>query len=522
MFVPETRIDAEPNGQSMSNNASPIEEEGAVGVEVLKTSSVTEDVSSTDTIHQFVHLGRRKALLYHRRRIGDAMVLAMGEGMALLAALGLAHYLDLWWTETATWPVWAWGLPVLWWGIASFSRLLPGWGLGAAEELRRMTLGLITLFTGTAALLFLSKQAGAGRMFLAMGGLLALILLPTARALSKYVLIRLNKWGVPVVVYGCNGTVKELCAALRNERTIGYNPVGIFHSNPELWGDRIWGIPVLGGLEQNTPEVPVALLIGEGMSRKQLEKLLDGPLSLYRRVIFIPSLPDSLPILGVRSCGLAGRPAFEINRELTDPVAQIIKRLFDLALVLGTLPFWAPLIGLIALFVWLGDRKAPFFLHRRIGHNGKPIRVIKFRTMVPDAQKILEAYLEQHPEARKEWEENFKLRNDPRITKIGRWLRKYSLDELPQLWNVIRGELSLVGPRPIIEDEIRKYGDKFKLYLRVKPGITGIWQVSGRNDTSYEYRVTLDAFYVRNWSIWLDLVILIRTIRVVIKGDGAY
>ncbi|WP_072714042.1 undecaprenyl-phosphate galactose phosphotransferase WbaP [Rhodothermus profundi] len=497
-------------------------DEGAAGVEVLVTSPAPGDVTATDSAHQFIHLGRRKALLYHRRRIGDALILAVGEGLALLAALGLAYHLDLWLTGAASWPVWAWGFPVLWWGIAAFSRLLPGWGLGAAEELRRMTLGLVTLFVGTAALLFLAKQAETGRMLLAMGGPLALVMLPATRAFIKYILVRLNKWGVPVVIYGCNGTVKELCAALRNERAIGYNPVGIFHGSPELWGEKIWGIPVLGGLNQNTDEVPVALLIGEGLNKKLLEKLLDGPLSLYRRVIFIPSLPDSLPILGVRSCGLAGRPAFEINRELTDPVAQVIKRLFDLVFVVGTLPLWAPLIAIIALLIWLSDRKAPFFMHQRIGYKGRPIRVIKFRTMVPNAQEVLETYLEQHPEARKEWEENFKLKNDPRVTRIGKWLRKFSLDELPQLWNVLRGELSLVGPRPIVEEEARKYGDKFDLYLRVKPGVTGIWQVSGRNDTSYEYRVMLDSFYVRNWSIWLDLVILIRTIRVVLQGHGAY
>jgi len=521
MFVPESRPDAEPESYRMSPNASPLNE-GAAEVEVVTTSPEAGDVSVTDTAHRFLHLGRRKALLYHRRRLGDAVALALGESLGLLAALVLAHRVDLWLTGTAAWPTWAWGLPVLWVGIAAFSRLLPGWGLGAAEELRRTTLGLVTLFTITAALLFLTRQAGAGRLLLAAGGVLALFTVPAGRAFTKYLLIKLDKWGVPVVVYGCNGSVKELCAALRHERTIGYNPIGIFHSDSELWGERIWGIPVLGGLDQNTTAAPIALLIGEGLDRASLEQLLDGPLSLYRRVIFIPSLPDSLPVLGVRSCGLAGRPAFEINRELTDPVAQGIKRLFDLALVGITLPLWAPLVGVIALMVWLGDRKSPFFLHRRIGYRGRPIRVIKFRTMVPDAQKVLQAYLEANPEARKEWEENFKLKNDPRVTKIGRWLRKFSLDELPQLWNVLRGELSLVGPRPIIEDEVKKYGDKFDLYLRVKPGVTGLWQVSGRNDTSYDYRVALDAFYVRNWSIWLDLVVLIRTIRVVLRGDGAY
>jgi lipopolysaccharide/colanic/teichoic acid biosynthesis glycosyltransferase len=142
--------------------------------------------------------------------------------------------------------------------------------------------------------------------------------------------------------------------------------------------------------------------------------------------------------------------------------------------------------------------------------------------MFQDAHYVLEQYLEDNPDARDEWERDQKLRYDPRVTRIGRFLRKTSLDELPQLWNVLRGEMSLVGPRPIVTKEIEKYGPYFGAYTMVKPGITGLWQVSGRNNTTYEERVQLDAYYVRNWSPWMDLYLLIRTIRIVLFAHGAY
>ena len=146
----------------------------------------------------------------------------------------------------------------------------------------------------------------------------------------------------------------------------------------------------------------------------------------------------------------------------------------------------------------------------------------KFRSMVQNADDVLFEYLTNRPALRQEWERNHKLMRDPRITWIGRLLRHTSLDELPQLWNALRQEMSLVGPRPIVQEEIQRYGEDYLLYQKVRPGITGLWQVSGRNNVSYERRISLDSYYVRNWSIWLDLYVLARTIKVVLKGEGAY
>jgi lipopolysaccharide/colanic/teichoic acid biosynthesis glycosyltransferase len=201
---------------------------------------------------------------------------------------------------------------------------------------------------------------------------------------------------------------------------------------------------------------------------------------------------------------------------------QVLKRLMDLVLAGLSLPVWLPLILMLAAVVKLTSPGPVFFLHRRICRDGSFFSMWKFRTMCVDSCSVLDRYLAGNPEARSEWLRTHKLRFDPRVTPIGRVLRRYSLDELPQIWNVVRGEMSLVGPRPIVAAEIDKYGDSFDCYCRVKPGITGAWQVSGRSSLSYEERIRLDCSYVKHWSIFGDVKILLRTFRSVVNQDGAF
>ena len=181
----------------------------------------------------------------------------------------------------------------------------------------------------------------------------------------------------------------------------------------------------------------------------------------------------------------------------------------------------APFFIVICLLIRRDGGNA-FFAHYRVGKDGKLFGCMKFRSMISNSQEVLKTLLENDAEARMEWERDQKLKNDPRITPVGNFLRKTSLDELPQLINVLRGDMSLVGPRPVTQEELSRYGEEVTFYLRVKPGITGLWQVSGRNDTTYETRVALDTWYVQNWSVYNDLVILFKTIKVVIGRDGSY
>ncbi len=199
-----------------------------------------------------------------------------------------------------------------------------------------------------------------------------------------------------------------------------------------------------------------------------------------------------------------------------------LKRGFDIILGLCGFLLSLPLMIFVGLLVCLDSPGPPLYRSTRIGRGGVIFKMWKFRSMVDGADEVLVQHLADNPDARQEWDLNQKLKNDPRITRLGRVLRKYSLDELPQFWNILKGEMSLVGPRPIIKDEIKHYGDRIHWYTSIRPGLTGLWQVSGRNNLTSEVRVDLDEYYVRNWSVWLDIYILLRTGWVVLRGDGAY
>jgi len=213
--------------------------------------------------------------------------------------------------------------------------------------------------------------------------------------------------------------------------------------------------------------------------------------------------------------------ATRLRTTVADDKAFFYKRLFDIAVAGSALLFVAPLILVFALAIRMQDGGKAFYSQRRFGLNGETFNCFKLRSMVPDAKEKLDYLLDNDPVARREWEESQKLTHDPRITALGQFIRKTSIDELPQLYNVLRGDMSLVGPRPIVENEIQKYGDSFRQYCAVRPGITGLWQVSGRSDTSYTQRVETDVEYVRSRSFWGDVKIVLLTIPAVFKSEGA-
>lgn len=199
-----------------------------------------------------------------------------------------------------------------------------------------------------------------------------------------------------------------------------------------------------------------------------------------------------------------------------------LKRVLDLLLCTAALPAILPLCLLISLLIRLDSRGAPIYRHERIGRDGKPFLIYKFRTMAADADVQLQRYLDQNPDMAEEWAKSQKLRDDPRLTRLGPFLRKTSLDELPQILNIFLGQMTLVGPRPIVASEKCKYGRYFEEYCEVRPGLTGLWQTSGRNNTTYSQRVAYDHYYINHWSVWLDFWIMAKTIPVAISGRGAY
>lgn len=229
----------------------------------------------------------------------------------------------------------------------------------------------------------------------------------------------------------------------------------------------------------------------------------------------LPAIDASFP-----AWGSARRRKFSDGHSPDMPVGGVVKRRFDIAVAASLLVLLSPLLLATALLLRFGCGGSVIFAHRRVGFGGRPFHCYKFRTMVPNGDEVLGRYLAAHPECAEEWQTTQKLRNDPRVTFIGHVVRKSSLDELPQLVNVLKGDMSCIGPRPVVESELERYGADREYYQRARPGISGLWQVSGRNSLSYATRVAMDCDYVRNWSLKRDILILLKTIPAVLRaGD---
>jgi undecaprenyl-phosphate galactose phosphotransferase len=270
------------------------------------------------------------------------------------------------------------------------------------------------------------------------------------------------------------------------------------------------------------PHVVLALDMDQREAQERLVRSLN--ISYPNLTIIVPPL-RGLPLFGMEVMHFLSHEVLMLR--LRDNLARlgprITKRFFDLIVASLLVVLLSPLFFYIAWRIRRGDGGHALYAQERVGRNGKPFGCLKFRSMVTDADARLVQYFRAHPELKREYERTFKLKNDPRITPTGEFLRKTSLDELPQLFNVLRGEMSLVGPRPVTAKELQKYyGDVGALYKLVHPGISGLWQVSGRSNTTYTERVYLDAWYIKNWTLWYDIVILLRTVKVVLRREGAY
>ena len=473
-------------------------------------------------------LAKVSATAYSRAATSNAFSVGMTETIALTLALLAASYVRAGVTGEApqlAGPEWA-ILPIYWIG-AQLTELHPGWGLGAVEELRRQVVVVLLTFGLTMVGMWLAQQGddllfSTSRLTLGGAGLISLVAVPWCRSVVKRFLISRDLWGVPAVVYGSGQTGAHVVRQLQEERGIGYNPIAVFDDDPERWGEYLDTIPIVGDTSCYALEASVAFMaVPEGSPDERIA-LLEGPLSCYRTVVVVPDLIDA-PSLWVKPRDIAGVLGLEITSALTRTGPRVAKRTFDLVVTVGLAPLWMPIVGLLALAVWLEDRASPFYAQRRVGRARQVFAAHKLRTMVPDAEAVLQRALAADDALRAEWEAFFKLERDPRITRVGAFLRKTSLDELPQLWNVLTGQMSLVGPRPLPLYHHDELAARVRdLRERVRPGITGLWQVSGRSDTGNLGMERWDPYYVRNWSLWLDLVILVRTFRVVLSGSGAY
>jgi Undecaprenyl-phosphate galactose phosphotransferase WbaP len=284
------------------------------------------------------------------------------------------------------------------------------------------------------------------------------------------------------------------------------------------------GVPLVGDLSlapvlATRLNIPYAVIAMPGVDSAKLLQIVERIGGRFTHMLIIPDL-FGFATMGVPAKSLGGILGVEVRQQLLLPGPRLAKRCIDVALTIVGTMFILPFLLLIALLIKIDSKGPIFYTQKRLGKDGTYFSAFKFRTMHGDGEARLKAILDADPALRAEYDIYHKLRKDPRVTRIGRILRKFSLDEFPQLLNVIRGDMSLVGPRPYIERELTEMSGQEKIILRAPPGMTGMWQVSDRNATSFAQRVQIDVYYVRNWSPWLDIHILAKTFGVVIKGSG--
>ena len=356
---------------------------------------------------------------------------------------------------------------------------------------------------------------------------ITLILVPAIRVLIKKFLIKTKLYLRDTIIIGGGKNAIDAYKALMSEPYLGFN-VKYFIALNQAEELKTLNIPILNESRQGIWQLVthkqdqfiIALEEDEVLHRDEWLRFFSK--HHYRSVSVIPTL-RGLPLYSTDMSFLFSYEVMllRVNNNLAKRSSRILKRTMDIVGSLAIITALSPLL-LVLYFLIKKDGGNAIYGHPRIGRNGKEFKCLKFRSMVVNSKEVLEHLLATDPEAKAEWDKDFKLRNDPRITKVGAFIRKTSLDELPQLFNVLKGEMSLVGPRPIIKDELERYEDNVDYYLMAKPGMTGLWQVSGRNDVDYETRVYFDSWYVKNWSLWNDIAILFKTVNVVLKRDGAY
>lgn len=422
-----------------------------------------------------------------------------------------------------------WLAPLFCAGMFAFEDLYPGIGLGAVEHIRRVFRGVTLIYLMLTAAMFVTKDRSWAdtRGGFIMAWAFSLALTPSARWISGQLFGQRDWWGVPVVILGAGETARRVIKNLTTYHVLGYRPVACLDDDPAKLG-TCEGIPVIGTLSDAAAfaaqhRIDYALIAMPGMPPSRLTSHLRAWSTVFRNILIIPDL-FGIASLWIETRDLGGVLGLEIRHNLLQPANRWIKRATDIFVSAFGLLLMAPFLPVVVLWIRFSSTGPAFFVQEREGVNGKPIQILKFRTMYEDAEQMLARHLEANPADRAEWEQFYKLKKDPRVIPgIGSFLRKTSLDEIPQLWNILTGEMSLVGPRPFPGYHNSRFDSEFRaLRTQVRPGLTGMWQVSARSDGDLGVQQSLDSYYIRNWSLWLDLYLLVRTVRVVLSGQGAY
>ena len=384
--------------------------------------------------------------------------------------------------------------------------LYPGFGLTGVKELQRIIKSVTLVFLFLTVASYLNKPfQGLSRVFLLFSWFLALVMLPVSHFIIRKIISRFAWYGTPVVVFGDGAWTQHIVKSLKQAPRLGWCPTLVLPLDA-----------IKRGMQLSRFDIAI-FSPPPGLPEEKYERLLNQN---FRKVIVVRQT-DSLGSVWVEPHEIDGQLGLEFHYNLLDSYAGWIKRLMDLGLGLALIILLSPLILILCLLIVLDSPGPILFYQERIGKGFKRFKIIKFRTMAVDAEQRLNELLQKDPVALAEYEKFHKFTNDPRLTRLGKWLRRFSLDELPQLWNTLKGDMSLVGPRAYMKSELIEVGNYAPTILRVKPGMTGWWQVMGRHEITFQQRVRMDEYYISNWSLWMDIYILLKTVWVVESGKGA-
>jgi undecaprenyl-phosphate galactose phosphotransferase len=371
------------------------------------------------------------------------------------------------------------------------------------------------------------KQIEFSRTIVVLAWLLSLVLFPLSRFVVKIFLVKTNLWKKKLLIIGVQETSLLVLESITANKTMGYEVLGFLDEDPEKLGKKFKGVKVLGPLSRleeltRAYEFKDIIITTPHLPRSKLEMLLSECMQYSDSMWLIPRSGDFITE-GVEIEVMGEVLSLAIKKNLAKPWNILIKNIFELSLSVLLVILLFPLFVIIALAIKIDSKGPVFYVQERIGSGKSVFKMYKFRSMYLGNDKKLEQHLETNPQAREEWEKFKKLKhNDPRVTRVGKFLRRFSLDELPQLFNILQGKMSLVGPRPYLKKELEGK-ETFKDHITaVKPGITGLWQTKGRSELPFLKRISLDEYYIRNWSLWLDLTILMKSIKIWLSGKGAY
>lgn len=400
--------------------------------------------------------------------------------------------------------------------------------LPAQEETRILIKSNMISFAMIAIAVFLTKEYFYySRMIIVAAWIFSFVALLAIRYWAKRLFIRIHVWTKRVLIIGSPDSVSSVIGAIAQNKTMGYEIVGCLTDDRTKIGQSILGVCILGHFDEierwkEKTRFEDVIVAFSDMPSQRLIGLLKRWDGMSETIRYIPQTGD-LITTGIEIENIGKVLALVLRKNLHKPLNLLVKIVLEFGLALILMAPLVPFFLIIGIAIKLDSTGPIFFRQERYGRRGKMINVIKMRTMYLDADAHLSAFLRMNPGARDEWETYRKLKaHDPRVTRIGSLLRKYSLDELPQIINILQGDMSLVGPRPYLREELEEIEHEKSILFQVRPGITGLWQISGRSHLPFEERLKLDEYYIRNWSLWMDVMILVKTIGAAASGHGAF